>query len=264
MVCASRLALVLVVASLGAAAQVAPGRVPASTPTEARQPGSAYMSPQLQALQRDDTLNPGQLGVGEGESLWLRPSPVNGRRCIDCHAPGTMSRVAAQAPAFDAALGRPVNLAGRVDRCRRTHLQLAPQGPEGAEVLALTAWLAHQARGQPLQAPDDPRLQPWLDRGAQRWQQRLGQLNLSCAQCHDQRAGQRLAGAPIPQAHPTGYPSYRLEWQGLGSLQRRLRGCLVGVRAEPFAADSDEWVALELYLVQRAAGMPMEGVSVRP
>ena len=37
--------------------------------------------------------------------------------------------------------------------------------------------------------------------------------------------------AVIPQAHPTGYPIYRLEWQGLGSLQRRLRNCLVGMRA---------------------------------
>src|SRR5256885_16986097 len=38
----------------------------------------------------------------------------------------------------------------------------------------------------------------------------------------------------IPQAHPTGYPLYRLEWQNLGSLQRRLRNCLVGIRAEPY------------------------------
>ena len=49
------------------------------------------------------------------------------------------------------------------------------------------------------------------------------------------RAGQRLGGSLIPQGHPTGYPIYRLEWQGLGSLQRRLRDCMSGVRAEPFA-----------------------------
>jgi sulfur-oxidizing protein SoxA len=32
-----------------------------------------------------------------------------------------------------------------------------------------------------------------------------------------------LAGNVIPQAHPTGYPIYRLEWQKMGSLQRRLQ-----------------------------------------
>ena len=68
----------------------------------------------------------------------------------------------------------------------------------------------------------------------------------------------------IPQAHPTGYPIYRLEWQGLGSLQRRLRGCMSGVRAEPFAFDAPELVALELYLMQRAAGMLLETPAVRP
>ena len=49
--------------------------------------------------------------------------------------------------------------------------------------------------------------------------QREGQLNLSCANCHDDNWDKRLAGSPIPQAHPTGYPIYRLEWQTLGSLQ---------------------------------------------
>ena len=112
--------------------------------------------------------------------------------------------------------------------------------------------------------PRDARLAPWAERGAQLWRQRIGQLNLSCAQCHDQRAGARLGGAPIPQAHPTGYPSYRLEWQGLGALERRMRNCVVGVRAEPFAPGADEWLALEVHMMQRAAGMPLEGVSVRP
>ena len=62
-----------------------------------------------------------------------------------------------------------------------------------------------------------------------------GQLNLSCAQCHDDNWGKRLAGSVIPQAHPNGYPIYRLEWQSVGSLQRRLRNCIFGMRAEPFA-----------------------------
>ncbi len=46
------------------------------------------------------------------------------------------------------------------------------------------------------------------------YRQRIGQLDLSCAQCHDDNAGKRLGGSVIPQAHPTGYPIYRLEWQG--------------------------------------------------
>ena len=74
----------------------------------------------------------------------------------------------------------------------------------------------------------------------------------------------RLGGAPIPQGHATGYPIYRLEWQTLGSIERRLHGCVAGVRAEPFAPGADEWLALQVYLQQRAAGLRHEGVAVRP
>jgi sulfur-oxidizing protein SoxA len=94
--------------------------------------------------------------------------------------------------------------------------------------------------------------------------QRQGQLNVSCAQCHEDNWGQKLSGAPIPQGHPTGYPLYRLEWQSLGSLQRRLRNCLIGMRAESFPYGAQEYVVLELYLMWRARGMKMESPAVRP
>ncbi len=74
----------------------------------------------------------------------------------------------------------------------------------------------------------------------------------------------RLGGSAVTQAHPTGYPIYRLEWQAVGSLQRRMRGCMVGVRAEPFAYGAAEFIALELYLNSRAAGLPIETPGVRP
>lgn len=226
---------------------------------DARRGGTEFMSPALQAMQRDQAQHPGQLWVREGESLMTRAAP-NGRRCIDCHAGASLDGVAARYPRLDG--GRALTLAGRIDRCRQRHLGLAAQGSDGDEVLALAAVLAHRSRGAPI-APD-PRLQALRARGAALWRERFGQLNLACAQCHDERAGQRLGGSVIPQGHPTGYPVYRLEWQTLGSLERRFRGCLAGVRAEPFAPGADEWVALEAYLMGRAAGMAYEGVTLRP
>jgi sulfur-oxidizing protein SoxA len=87
---------------------------------------------------------------------------------------------------------------------------------------------------------------------------------LSCAQCHDDRAGLKLGGSVIPQAHPTGYPIYRIEWQGMGSLQRRLRNCLSGVRAQTYAYGSSELMQIELYLMHRANGMIIESPGIRP
>jgi sulfur-oxidizing protein SoxA len=68
----------------------------------------------------------------------------------------------------------------------------------------------------------------------------------------------------VPQGHPTGYPLYRLEWQSVGSLQRRLRNCISGMRAEVPDYGAPEYVNLELYLMRRARGMPMESPAVRP
>jgi sulfur-oxidizing protein SoxA len=111
---------------------------------------------------------------------------------------------------------------------------------------------------------EDPRLTPAIDAGREMFTRRQGQLNLSCAQCHDGNWHGKLAGVPIPQAHPTGYPLYRLEWQALGSLQRRLRNCMIGMRAEPYAYGSPEYIALEAFLNWRARGMPLETPGVRP
>jgi sulfur-oxidizing protein SoxA len=239
-------ALLLTAAALAAAA----------APDE-RRSGYDFMSPATQAMQRDDAQNPALLWVQDGEQRFAAD-------CKGCHADSALRDVATRYPAWDAVLGKPVTLAMRINLCRQRHLKAPPWAAESDELLAMEAWLARQARGLPVAPPADARLQPYRAQGQALYRQRMGQLDLSCAQCHDQHAGQRLGGSPVPQAHPTGYPIYRLEWQGMGGLPRRLRNCISGVRAEPFAPGSDEMTALELYLMQRAAGMPLEAPAVRP
>ena len=55
-------------------------------------------------------------------------------------------------------------------------------------------------------------------------------------------------------------------WNGNrpGSLPRRLRGCIFGVRAQPYDFGAVELVELELHLMMRAARMAMEVPAVRP
>jgi sulfur-oxidizing protein SoxA len=233
---------------------------------EERRSGLLDMRPEAQAMQRDDSMNPGMLWVLEGEVLWGRkPSPA-AQSCADCHgdAAASMRGVAARYPAFDAARGAAIDLAGRIIQCREARQGSAPLAREGQELLALTSFVAHQSRGLPIAPPDDAGMRAARAQGQNIYMTRLGQLDLSCAQCHDDHAGRRLAGSVIPQGHPTGYPIYRLEWQGIGSLQRRLRGCMVGVRAEPFAYGSAEFIAIEAYLMERARGMAVETPAIRP
>ena len=231
-----------------------------------RRSGYDFMSPGTRAIQDDDFANPGMLSVLEGDRLWSAPAGPSGKACADCHGPiaGTMAGVAARYPAFDPATGGALDLAGRIDRCRTENQGAAPLAREGRDLLALTTAVAHRSRGMPAAPPDDPRMTPTVEEGRRLYTTRMGQLNFSCADCHDANWGQRLGASPIPQAHPTGYPIYRLEWQDTGSLQRRMRGCLTGVRAEPFAYGSAEFTALEAFLMVRARGMRMETPGVRP
>ena len=52
--------------------------------------------------------------------------------------------------------------------------------------------------------------------------------------------------------------------EAVGSLQRRLRGCMSGVRSEPYDYGAQELVNLELYLMWRARSMVVESPAVRP
>ncbi len=234
--------------------------------TDAKRSGYDDASAETRAMQDDDAANPAFLWVAQGESLWSTPAGPSARSCASCHQDARISMrgVAARHPKFDPTLGRPITLEARIQQCR-TERQGAPAlPPEGDSILGLTAYVGLQSRGMPMAVADDPPVRPFLDAGQRLFETRMGQLNLSCAQCHDRLAGQRLAGSTIPQAHPNGYPLYRLEWQGMGSLYRRLRNCLTGVRAEPFPPDSPEVVALSLYLAWRANGLKVETPAVRP
>jgi len=257
-------------AALAVAALAALGAAAAawaqSAGVDARRPGSAYTSRETQAMQRDDKANPGMLSVLEGEELWKAPAGPAGRSCASCHGAdaASMDGVAARHPAFDATRGEAIDLAGRIAQCREERQGAPAPRREGRELLALATFVAHRSRGARISTGEDARLAPTIEAGRALWQARLGQLNLSCAQCHDDNAGRKLGASTIPEAHPTGYPIYRLEWQDIGSLQRRIRGCLTGVRAEPFAYGAPEYVALEAFLMDRARGMEMETPGVRP
>ena len=255
----SCLSLAAACALLGfaAAAEIPPGE---------RRSGYELMGRETRMMQDDDATNPGTLWVLDGEALWNKKAGAADRACAGCHgdARTSMRGVAARYPAFDAALRRPVNLEGRINLCRSERQKAAPLAFESRELLALTAYVARQSRGLPINIAIDARSKSFLDAGSEAFHRRQGQLNLACAQCHDDNWGKRLAGSVIPQAHPTGYPLYRLEWQELGSLERRLRNCLVGTRAEPYAYGAPEFVDLELYLMWRANGMKIETPAVRP
>ncbi len=251
-----RLALLVALVSPALAGEIPPSD---------RRSDTLTMSAELRAMQADDTANPASLTALDGEALWGARAGAAGKSCADCHGDGAqaMRGVAARYPAFDAGSGRVLDLEAKINQCR-TDRQGAPALPmENRDLLSLTTYVGRQARGQSI-VSDDLRLTPAIEKGRQLFNARQGQLNLSCAICHDDNWGRKLGAVTVPQAHPTAYPIYRLEWQSVGSLQRRLRNCMVGMRAEPYVMGSDEFIALETFLMSRAKGLTVETPGVRP
>ena len=240
------------------------GVLSSSVIADPRQSAYQLLSPANQAMQNDMNLNPALFAILDGEVLWNEKSSVNGKSCSSCHGDvkKSMRGVSTQYPkVFKKQL---INLEARINICRTTRQGLSSYSYESKPLLDLSTLIAFQSRGLPIQASVNRDTENDLREGKQLYFQRIGQLNLSCAQCHDERAGLKLAGSTIPQAHPTGYPIYRLEWQSMGSLQRRLRNCMSGVRAEQYPYGSKELTQIELYLMQRANGMTIESPGIRP
>jgi len=214
-------------------------------PLSERKSGTEFMSRETRAMQDDAVTGPAVLTLLDGEALWGKLG------CAACHT--NMKGVAARYPAMVG--GKLTTLEQQV---RHRNPELAY---ESRELLALTAFVAKQSRGMPIEVSE---IKSHLEAGRAFFHKRQGQLNLACANCHDDNWGKKLAGTPIPQAHPTGYPIYRLEWQSVGSITRRFRNCLTGMRAELLPHGAPELVDLELYLMWRARGMKMEAPAVRP
>lgn len=222
------------------------------------------MTPENQAMQDDPNLNPALFWVMDGHTLWKERIGKSNVSCASCHGDSgkRMAGVATQFPKVQK--GKLRTLEGQINQCRTSKQGASALAYETKELLALTTFVATQSKGLPIAIQETPQNKKDLQQGREFFNERMGQLNLSCAQCHQDRAGLRLGGSLIPQGHPTAYPIYRIEWQTMGSLQRRLRNCMSGVRAKQFEYGSKQMAQLELFLMWRARGMPLEAPGVRP
>ena len=225
--------------------------------------GTEFIGAELKALQEDDFANPGMLWVAEGERLW-REAPAGAPSCAQCHGePAAMKGVSARYPKYDATLGRLLNLEGRINDCRVRRQKAEALAYESQPLLALTALLARQSKGLPLEVSIDGPARAHFESGERLYRRKIGQFNLACTQCHDANVGRRIGTDNVSQGQPNGFPIYRMEWQTLGSLHRRLRACNSGVRAEMLPGGSPEYLDLELYLAWRGRGLPVETPAIR-
>ena len=230
--------------------------------------GIEFASAEVRALQQDDFSSPAMLWVTRGEKLWNEPAGAGNKSCASCHqdARTSMKGVSARYPMvakLDPGAARLTNIEGRINQCRTQNQQAAALRYESDELLGLTAYVGNQSHGMPMAVAIDTQNRRNFERGKDMFYTRIGQMNLACMHCHERSWGRKLLAETISQAHGNPYPAYRLEWQTVGSLHRRLRACFFGVRAELPAAGSQELLDLELFLAWRSQGLKVETPGVR-
>jgi len=232
---------------------------------EGRRSGYTYAAAETRAMQDDEFENSGFIWVEKGAELWAGDEGAAGQTCASCHAEAakSMRGVGARYPVFAPEIGKLINLEQRINQCRSERMGAAAWPWESTELLAMTAYVRHQSKDMPVNPLIDGPAAPFFAAGKALYHTRRGQLDMACIHCHEMNSGNMLRAQRLSQGMSNGFPTYRLKWQTLGSLHRRLIGCDDDVRAEPYPAGADEYVNLELYLAWRARGLPVETPAVR-
>ncbi len=226
--------------------------------------GWLYREADTRVMQADDFDNPGMIFVDRGLDSWNAVDGTEGKSCASCHeGPEAMAGLRAVTPRVDAKSGKLMNIEGYVNDCRTTRMGAEAWGGRSDKMTDMMALIAVQSRGQLMNVAIDGAAAPFFEKGKEIYYSRFGQLELSCASCHEQNNGNYIRSDHLSQGQTNGFPVYRLKDASLTTPQGRFVGCVRDTRAETFKAGSDEFNALELYVASRGNGLAVEGVSVR-
>lgn len=193
--------------------------------------------------------------------LWVdQGREIFARDCSGCHAKPEGLAVRLPKIAID---GNVVTLERQINRCQAERVKQPAYATESRPLLALATYLAFSSRGlSHTVGPDVTQSAAW-QRAQNEFTRVQGKLDFNCRSCHDHLYGKRVRNQAISQGHGVGYPAYRVEWQTLGSLNRRLRACFFGMETVVPAVSDPILADLELYLAWRAQGLPIEAPAVR-
>jgi sulfur-oxidizing protein SoxA len=226
--------------------------------------GWRFREDDTQAMQMDDFDNPAFIFVDQARDVWNAEIGAEGQSCAGCHEdPESLRGLRAELPRWNEEKGEVYTAEMYINDCRTERMGLEPWGWDSGDMKNMTALIASVSRGLPINvAIDGPVAETW-EKGKEIYYTRFGQLELACANCHEDSYGMMIRADHLSQGQTNGFPVYRLKQAGLVSKHNRFRGCIRDTRAATFQPGSDEFIALELYVASRGNGLMVEGPSVR-
>lgn len=226
--------------------------------------GWLFRGTETRAMQSDDFDNPGMIFVEQAEEAWNTAEGSEGKSCASCHEGSeSMKGVRAVYPKWNETAGEVRSLEMQINDCRENQMGAKPWKYSGGDMVNMTALISSVSRGLPMSVAIDGPAKPTWEMGKELYYTRTGQLELSCANCHEDNYGSMIRADHLSQGQTNGFPVYRLKNTKLNSAHARFKGCVRDTRAETYAVGSPEFLALELYVASRGNGLSVEGPSIR-
>lgn len=200
--------------------------------------------------------------IEEGKAMWEKPF-ANGKTYAGCF-PNGGKNVAGNYPMFDDKEGKVVTFEMAINTCREANGE-KPLDYSGKEIGKLTSYARTLSDGMKMNVKvQGPAALAAYERGKAFFYQRRGQLNFSCATCHQDNASHRLRSEFLSPAvgQATHWPVFR-GGDNLVTLQQRYAGCNTMVRAVALKPGSQEYNELEYFHSYLSNGLPLKASVFR-
>lgn len=206
---------------------------------------------------------PYEIELEEGEKVFNRAF-ANGKSLASCFPDPAVTNIY---PYFDEKRNELVSLTQAINECVTSNGEKEWNTKKG-DMAKVQAYMAYQTaeagKKVDIKIPNQAAAEAY-ERGKEYYYSQRGYLKLSCATCHIQGSGQRVRNENLSPmlGSTTHWPVYRLRWQELGTIERRLSGCVVDQGQVPPKDTSAEMKELLYYMSYISNGMAIDGPDVR-
>lgn len=209
--------------------------------------------------------------VEAGEALYEEKF-ANGKSFASCFP--NAAEAGSKYPYFDEKRDEVITLTVAINECRTSNGEKKWKTSKG-KMANLQAFFAQSAQDEEKMVDvkiASKAAAEAYERGKEYYYTQRGYLKLNCAECHVQGAAQRVRNESLSQllGQTTHFPVYRLKWaaadknnNGLGTLERRMGGCIKDQGQNPPKADSKEMRELLYFMSYMSNGMKIDGPDIR-
>jgi sulfur-oxidizing protein SoxA len=210
-----------------------------------------------------DGILPYEDTIVKGEKLYNKKF-ANGNSIATCFPDPTKG---GEYPKFDEAKKEVISLTSLIDSCLKDNGEKPWNTKKGnmAAVQGFIAFKSTEAEKVVDIKIDSKEAQEAYERGKKYYYSQRGYLKMSCATCHVQGTGQRVRNeymSPLLGA-TTHFPVFRLKWDGLGTLERRMSGCITDEGQKPPKDTSKDMRELLYFMAYMSNGMKIDGPDLR-